>query len=138
MSKLNDYIMADHCVYLIQYHIVWCPKFRYSVLNDPIDRELKSIIYTICQKYGYKVKALEIMPDHIHIFVGSPHTVAPSQVVKTLKSCSARMLFEQVPWLKQFYGRCGSMWSRGYFISSIGCISEETVKRYIALQKQRG
>ena len=137
MCEISDYISTDHCVYLIQYHIVWCPKFCYSVLKDPVDRKLKEILHSVCQTYGYTIKALEVMPDHIHLFVAAPHTVAPSRVAQTLKSCSARQLFAEIPWLKRFYGRCGSMWSRGYFISSIGCISEDTVRKYIAMQKRK-
>lgn len=135
---MNEYVRADHCVYLVQYHIVWCPKFRFPVLHGRVEEALKTILYSVCQNYGFRIKALEVMPDHIHIFVSAPQTIAPGRVAQILKSCSAKQLFAMFPGLKQFYARCGSMWSRGYFLSTIGCISEDTVKRYIAMQKQRG
>lgn len=75
------------------------------------------------------------MPDHIHIFVDVPQTVAPCDVVRTLKSISVIELFKVYPKLNQFYARCGVLWSRGYFISTVGHISEATVIKYIEEQK---
>lgn len=133
----NDgYHSASHSKYLIQYHIIWCPKFRFDeVLEGDVEHELKRILADICRRYGYSIKALEVMGDHIHIFVDCPQTVAPCDVVRTLKSISAVELFRAFPKLKRFYSRCGVLWSRGYFISSVGHVSEATVKRYIEEQK---
>jgi putative transposase len=78
---------------------------------------------------------MEIMPDHVHLFVGAKPTVAPSDIVRTFKSISAIELFKQYPSLKQFYSRCGSLWSAGKFISTIGKVSEATIKKYIQDQK---
>lgn len=133
----EQYHSASHCKYLTQYHIIWCPKFRFSVLRKGIDIILKDILTNICNRYGYKIKALEVMPDHIHIFVDCPQTVAPCDIVRTLKSISAIEMFKTYPQLKQFYFRCGALWSKGYFISTVGHISETTVKRYIGEQKSR-
>ena len=133
----NDYHHGSHCRYLTQYHIIWCPKFRYPVLKDGIDISLKEILHQICEKYNYTIKALEVMPDHIHIFVDCPYTVAPADVSRTLKSISAIELFKVYPELKKFYARCGALWSPGSFISTIGHITEDTVKRYINEQKSK-
>lgn len=95
---MNDlqYHNASHCKYLIQYHIIWCPKFRFSVLQDNIDVTLKQILQEICDNYKYHIKALEVMPDHIHIFVYVPQTVAPCDIVRTLKSISAIELLKNI------------------------------------------
>lgn len=87
-------------------------------------------------EYGYIIKALEVMPDHIHIFVDCPQTVAPCDIVRMLKSISAVELFKFYPQLKRFYARCGKLWSNGYFVSTVGHISEDTVKKYIEEQKK--
>ena len=131
----KQYHSASHCKYLIQYHIIWCPKFRFSVSQENVDNTLKQILQKICDTYGYRVKALEVMPDHIHIFVDVPQTVAPCDVVRTLKSISAIELFKAYPKLKQFYARRGVLRSRGYFVSTVGHISEDTVIKYIEEQK---
>lgn len=136
MSPENEqYHSASHCKYLTQYHIIWCPKFIYSVLKNGIDDALKQILFDICNKYGYTIKALEVMPDHIHVFVDCPQTVAPCDIARTLKSISAIELFKAYPQLKSFYARCGKLWSNGYFISTIGHISKATIKKYIEEQK---
>ena len=132
----SQYHSAAHCKYLVQYHIIWCPKFRFSVLNNNnVELKLKEILQQICSKYSYGIKALEVMPDHIHIFLDCPQTVAPCDVVRTLKSISAVEMFKAFPQLKRFYARCGVLWSRGYFISTVGHISENTVIKYIEEQK---
>ena len=136
MNTENEpYHSASHCKYLTQYHIIWCPKFRYSVLKKGVDDVLKQILSDVCNRYDYNIKALEIMPDHIHIFVDCPQTVAPCDIARILKSISAIELFKIYPQLKRFYAKCGKLWSDGYFVSTVGHISEATVKRYIDEQK---
>ena len=124
----EQYHSASHCKYLIQYHIIWCPEFRFSVLKGNVEDTLRLILQKICNDYNYRIKALEVMPDHIHIFIDVPQTVAPSDVVRTLKSISAIELFRTFPQLKQFY-------AKGYFVSTVGHISEAAVIRYIEEQK---
>ena len=131
----EQYHSASHCKYLIQYHIIWCPKFRFAVLKGDVESKLKEILQQICEKYHYQIKALEVMPDHIHIFVDCPQTVAPCDIARTLKRISAIQMFRAFPSLKRFYARCGVLWSSGYFISTVGHISESTVIRYIEEQK---
>ena len=131
----EQYHSAPHCKYLTQYHIIWCPKFRFSVLKSGYDDTLKLILSNICRKYGYVIKALEVMPDHIHIFVDCPQTVAPCDIARTLKSISTIEMFKAYPQLKRFYARAGVLWSAGYFVSTVGHISEATVKKYLEEQK---
>lgn len=136
MSVKNEqYHSGSHCKYLAQYHIIWCPKFRYPVLQNGVDDTLRQILSDICSRYHYNIKALEIMPDHIHLFVDCPQTVAPCDIARTLKSISAIALLKTYPQLKQFYARCGRLWSSGYFISTIGHVCEAAVKEYIEEQK---
>ncbi|HLR40652.1 MAG TPA: IS200/IS605 family transposase [Virgibacillus sp.] len=92
---MTDYNTLNHCQFLIQYHIIWCPKFRYSVLEENISDDLKTILDDISQKYGYNIKAMEVMPDHIHLFVSTKPTV-PTDMVRTLKSIFAIELFKNI------------------------------------------
>lgn len=135
MNENIRYHSGEHCRYLTQYHVIWCPKFRYPVLNERRQEWVKQILKDICTAYHYEIKALEVMPDHIHIFVDVPQTVAPCDVARALKSRSAIAMLSEDSELRKYYQRCGVLWSRGYFISTIGHVSEETVKRYIQEQK---
>jgi putative transposase len=106
-------------------------------LQGNVEIELKRIIDEICMKYGYQCIEKEVMPDHIHLFLSLKPTVAPSDVVRTLKSISAIELFKSFPALKKFYGRCGSLWGSGYFVTTVGNATAETIKKYIQEQKTK-
>ena len=121
--------------HVLNYHIIWCTKYRFKVLKNKVEAELKELLENICSKYGYDLVEIETMPDHVHLFVSTGVSESPADVVRTLKSISARELFKKFPDLKKFYGRCGVMWSRGYFIGTAGKASSETIRRYIAEQK---
>ena len=85
----KKYHSASHCKYPTQYHIIRCPKFRFSVLKGYVDNTLKQILQKICNDYNYHTKAIEVMPDHIHIFVDVPQTVAPYTMWLELLKASA-------------------------------------------------
>lgn len=80
---------TSHSKYNINYHLVWCPKHRHQVLTGRIEAYLKKLIYNICGHYKYEVLSIEVMPDHIHLFVSVKPYVRPTEVVKTLKSITA-------------------------------------------------
>jgi len=80
---------------------------------------------------------MEVMPDHVHLFISCKPTISPTDIVRILKSITARRLFEEFPNLRKFYSKCGVLWSKGYFVCSIGNASPETLKRYIQEQKSK-
>jgi len=107
------------------------------VLTGSIEVELKRILAETCMADDWGLEALEIMPDHVHIFVQADPMTAPVQIAKTLKSISAVHLFNKFPSLKKrkFWG--SGLWSSSPYYASVGHISEQTVKQYIETQKQR-
>lgn len=135
-NSKGKYRRGNHCVFLTQYHIIFCPKFRFPVLKGAAAKALKEILGEICREYDYEIKALEVMEDHVHLFVSCPQTAAPSDIARTLKSRSAILMFRRFPELKSFYSRCGALWSRGYFMASVGSVSEQTVRKYIEEQRR--
>ena len=134
---MSEYKTLNHCRYLAQYHVIWCPKFRFTVLRGDVQTKLKDILQTISEQYQYEIIEQEVMPDHIHLFISAKPTVAPTDMVRTLKSISAIELFKVFPALKKFYSRSGSLWSKGYFVSTVGNVSAETVQRYIREQTRK-
>lgn len=136
MDKIH-YRTGNHCCYRIMYHIVWCPKFRFFVLNDDIACSLKRILSAICKKCNYMIHAVEVMPDHIHLLIDCPQTEAPCAVVRKIKSLSAVYLFKKYPKLRRFYCKSGHLWSAGYFISTVGQTDISVVENYIRYQKTR-
>ena len=83
---------AKHAVYDLKYHIVWIPKYRKMILKDSVAESLKTIFYGIAERYEMEIDTLEVMPDHVHVFLIAPPKYSPSHVVQILKSVSAREL----------------------------------------------
>jgi putative transposase len=128
---------TKHAKFSLGYHIIWCPKYRRPVLKDAVAVELKKILAEVCCAYEWKLQSLEIMPDHVHIFVQADPQVAPVDIAKTLKSISAVHLFHKFPKLKsrKFWG--SGLWSRGTYYTTVGHITEDAVRKYIETQKNR-
>lgn len=95
---------------------------------------MKLCIYTIADTKDWNVHALEVMPDHIHIFISAPPFQAPTDIVKILKGVTARQLFIEFPELKKKLWK-GSIWSPSYYVGTAGAVSAETIKKYIEGQK---
>ena len=126
---------TKHSVYNINYHIVFCPKYRHHIFKDELEYELLKLFTVISYNYGFEVLEQEIMPDHIHLFISAPPTIVPTELVKILKSVSANEMFKAFPSLKKnkFWGR--GLWSKGYYIGTAGAVSSEIIKKYIQDQK---
>jgi putative transposase len=126
---------STSAVFEVAYHLVWCPKYR-RTLPEGIQRDLQGLLRAICEARGWEVKALEVMPDHVHLFLGATPTDAPVVLVKTLKGITAKALFETHPELREVF-RHGHLWSPSYYVGTVGHVSEETVARYVRDQKLR-
>ena len=128
-----------HCKYNLNYHIVWIPKYRKIVLTGPVKDELQKILEEESKKLQLGMLALEIMPDHLHLFVGAKPTHIPCVIIKQLKGVSAIRLREQFPDLKYLgyenhWKQFDHLWARGYYCGSAGHVSQDAVKRYILEQ----
>ena len=106
-------------------------------MTENVDDTLKQILHKICDNYVYHTQALEVMSDYIYIFMDCPQTVAPLDVVRTLKSMSAIELFKTYQQLKRFYTRYGCLWCRGYFLSTVEYLGANIVIQYIEEQKNQ-
>ncbi|MBT9282801.1 MAG: IS200/IS605 family transposase [Hydrogenibacillus schlegelii] len=126
-----------HSRYLILYHMVWIPKYRRTVLEGPMADRLKEILQETAKERGWEIIAMEVMPDHVHLFASVPPTIRPADVVKVFKGVSARKLLLEFPHLQKQTGR-GTRWVPSSFIASAGNGSAETIRRYIEEQRQKG
>lgn len=121
------------CVFSLKYHIVWCPKYRRKVLVGQVADDLRDLLYKKAEELQVKIEALEIMPDHVHLFVSADPTEAPQRLANQFKGFTSRMLRLKYSHLRS---QLPSLWSRSYYVGSIGYASEETVKKYIEEQKR--
>jgi putative transposase len=93
---------------------------------------LREIFYQVAKENDVEIKSLEIMPDHVHLFISFDPRVHIHTLIRKFKGRSSRILREKYPSLKS---RLPSLWTRSYFCCTVGCISEENVMKYIENQK---
>lgn len=120
-------------VYAIQYHIVWCVKYRKNLLHGIVDTRLKEIAAEQSRVHNFTIVEMETDGDHIHMLVQcSPQHYIPN-IMKALKGNSARFLFKEFPHLKkELWG--GHLWNPSYFICTVSDRTEEQIKTYIQEQ----
>ena len=133
MSTADRYTCSGHSVYNIGYHIIFCPKYRRKVLEGLIERRLKELLLEKAADLGVTIEEMEVMPDHVHLFIKAGPTIPVHHIVNQLKGFSSVELRREFPALKS---RLPSLWTRSYYVETIGHISEETVRRYIEDQKK--
>jgi len=117
-----------------KYHVVWCPKYRRSVLIDGVDGRLKEIIHQTVAELNARVIELEVMPDHVHLLCEVDPQFGIHKLVKRLKGRSSRLLRQEFPWLEN---RLPTLWTNSYFVATVGGAPLATIKQYIEQQKGR-
>jgi putative transposase len=123
-------------VYQIGYHLVWCTKYRKPLLVGEIANFVKTLFLKIASDNEFVIQEMEIMPDHVHLFITTTPAHIIVDIVKALKGVSARFLFKEHPEVKQqLWG--GHLWNASYYVGTVGHISEDTVKKYIESQSQK-
>ncbi len=125
---------SETAKYNIAYHLIWCPKYRKSVLINGVDERLKVLLNEKAQDLEIVIENMEVMPDHVHLFVKCKPTDNPQQIVGQLKGYASRYLRAEFPKLKS---TLPCLWTRSFFCESVGHISEKTIKKYIEEQKDK-
>lgn len=120
MEKLKS---TRHSKYNLNYHIVWIPKYRKPVLGGVVKNRLDEIFRQIASEKETEILALEIQPDHIHMFVSTPPKNSPALIVNWFKGISARMYNHRyTPRIR---------WTRSYYAGTAGTVTAEIIKKYI-------
>lgn len=126
------YQSTRHGVYACEYHIIWCTKYRRAVLSDEIQERLKALILEAQDRYGYIVRAVETMPDHVHLLASVPPSEPVSNVVGRIKGYTSKILREEYPSLRT---RLPNLWTRSCFVASTGGVTLQVLKQYVENQK---
>ena len=129
-----EYNKGSHSVHDIKYHIIWVTKYRYKVIDKKIGLRLRELIRQGCESRNMTIIKGNVGKDHVHLLLSCPPTIAPSKIVQYLKGRSSRLIQDEFPELKKrYWGQ--QLWARGYFCSTVGSVTEETIKRYIENQE---
>lgn len=123
-------------IYCIEYHIVWCVKYRRKILTTNIENKLIEILNKIAEDNNFKILELNGDLDHIHLLIScNPQHYIPD-IIKALKGVSARLLIKEYPQIKnKLWG--GHLWNPSYFIATVSENIEEQIKNYILSQKEK-
>jgi putative transposase len=125
---------SKHCIYDLKYHFVWIPKYRKKTFNNKMANRLKEVFQEIAGQYEFEIDTVEVMDDHVHLFLSVPPKYAPAVVVQRIKSISAKIIFQEFPEVKKsLWG--GELWNDGYFVRSVGDkVTADVIRRYIQYQ----
>jgi putative transposase len=118
-------------VYSCKYHVVWCPKYRRTVLVNGVDARLKEILLQTAQELRSEIIELEVVSDHVHLLCEVDPQFGINRLVGRLKGRSSRLLRQEFPHLK----RLPSLWTNSYFVATVGGAPLAVIKQYIEQQK---
>lgn len=123
-------------VYSIQYHLVWCVKYRHKVLVKEVEKRLKELLNGLAEENNFTIVTMETDKDHIHLLIEcTPQNYIPD-MLKALKGVTARLLIKEFPELKsKLWG--GHLWNPSYFVATVSENTEAQIKEYIGKQKEK-
>ena len=124
----------SHTTWECKYHIVFAPKYRRQIIYGNIKADVANILSTLCKRKGVEIIEAECCKDHIHMLVRIPPNISVSEFMGYLKGKSALMIFDKHPEVGSKWDR--SFWVRGYYVSTVGNITEDAIKRYIQEQQE--
>jgi len=125
-----------HARYWCGYHYVWIPKYRRDVLVGEVAEYTRDVLRGILEELECKPLALEVLPDHVHVFALCPPRHSPAYIVNYLKGKSARRILQRFPELKT-RAIHGKLWSRSYFVATVGNVTADIVKKYVEEQWEK-
>lgn len=130
----NEYKRTQTTVSLINYHFVFCPRYRRKIFNiNGVEKRFKELTIMECQKYGIEILAMECHIDHVHMFISVLPQLSIPEIMKYIKGATSHKLRNEFVELQNM----PSLWTRSYFVSTAGNVSSETIKWYVDTQKTR-
>ena len=129
-----DHILKSHNKNLIIFHLVCPVKYRRKVFTEENQKTLKSICLELGIRYEYNFLEIGMDKDHVHFLIQTVPNVWISGMVKTIKSITAKKMFEKHPEVKTFlWGR--QFWTDGYYINTVGQYGNLTmIENYVKKQ----
>lgn len=133
--KYSKHFKHQHANGKSAWHFEWCTKYRYKVFSKDFHKNLcKIALMEAAKKAKSIISEIEVQPEHVHMIIELPLTKSPTSVIGTIKSISSKIIFAELPKLRLRYPK-GNLWSRGKFAMSVGNITLERAKQYVADQE---
>ena len=131
---MSEYIHKSHNVSVLLYHYVCPAKYRRIVFSESVDKSLKEICLEISKRYEIEFIEIGTDNDHVHFLIQSVPVMSPTQIIRIVKSITAKELFKRHPEIKQkLWG--GEFWTKGYYVNTVGRHGDEnTIQKYVKAQ----
>lgn len=130
----NNYRHTSTTVSLINYHFIFCPRYRRKIFLIPkVEQRFKELVKLKCKELEIEIIAIECDKDHSHMFLNCLPTLSPSDIMRQIKGYTSKILREEFLELSKI----PSLWTRSYFVSTAGSVCSETIKKYVENQKKR-
>jgi len=130
----NKYRRTKTTVSLINYHFIFCPRYRRKIfLDENVENRFKELVKLICNELEIEIITIECDKDHAHLFLNCLPTLSPSDIMNKIKGVTSKVLREEFSKLEKM----PSLWTRSYFVSTAGNVSSETIRKYVESQKTR-
>lgn len=130
----NTYRRTNTTVSLINYHFVFCPRYRRKIFNTPnVEQRFKELVAQKCKEMDIEIIAIECDKDHTYMFLSCLPTQSPSDIMYSIKVYTSKILREE--FVK--FSKMPSLWTRNYFVSTAGNVSSEIIKKYVESQRTR-
>ncbi|MFI3213016.1 MAG: IS200/IS605 family transposase [Eubacteriales bacterium] len=129
-----DSSSLSHTRWNCQYHIVFIPKYRRKIMYGNVKVDVREVLKKLCEFKKVEIVEGAVCADHVHLCVSIPPKLSVSEFVGYLKGKSALMIFDKHPEMGSKWDR--SFWARGYYVSTVGNITEDAIKRYIQEQQE--
>ena len=114
-------------------HLVFCPKYRRRVLRGKVVERLYELFYDCCQINDWIIQELNMQKDHVHLLIQINPRDSVAHVLHYLKGGSSRILRKEFPELLKM----PALWTRSYFVSTAGKVSQFVIRKYIEDQYKR-
>ena len=132
---MSGYRKIGHSVYQCKYHVIWCPKYRFKVMEGEIRYFVRDVLRRLCQWKKLEIIQGNVQKDHVHLILEIPPKFSVSQIMGYLKGKSAIQIFRRFPKIKKKYWGM-EFWSKGYCVSTVG-LDENKVVKYVRWQQKR-
>lgn len=130
--SINQFKRLSHAVWQCKYHIVWCPKYRFRILEGALGKTVQFLIKQLCEWKKIEIIESNVQIDHVHLVLSIPPKYSVSEAIGFLKGKSAIKIFDiHLELKKRYWGR--HFWSKGYCVSTVG-LDEEKIKKYVRWQ----
>jgi putative transposase len=132
---MSDFKKLAHAIWECKYHIVWCPKYRFKILQGPLQKSVEEIITQLCEWKKLEMLEMNVQEDHVHLLISIPPKYAVSDVVGFLEGkCAIKVFDRHIELKKRYWGR--HFWAKGYCVSTVG-LDEEKIRKYVKWQREK-